>query len=107
MIYERDAAEADGVACFISRGAFALVASEFMPVSWLTSLAIDLPTTTRAKQGQAIAVAGAFAVLTSLFISSIATRIDRKTPLQLFCSLRFLWDYEPCGAAIDCLREQT
>lgn len=61
----------------LSLGAFALVASEFMPVSLLTSIASDLRVT-EGQAGQAIAVSGAFAVVTSLSISAFARRLDRK-----------------------------
>lgn len=59
---------------------FALIASEFMPVSLLTPMASDLGVT-EGMTGQGIAISGAFAVLTSLLISAIAGRIDRKTLL--------------------------
>ncbi len=45
-----------------------LVASEFMPVSLLTPIATDLHLT-EGQAGQAIAVSGLFALLTSLFIA--------------------------------------
>ncbi|MBS1001339.1 MFS transporter [Acetobacter persici] len=64
----------------MSLGAFALVASEFMPVSLLTPIAADLHIT-EGLAGQAISVSGAFAVLTSLFISSLAKGLNRKTLL--------------------------
>lgn len=57
-----------------------LIASEFMPTSLLTPIASDLQLT-EGQAGQAIAVSGIFAVLTSLFISSAARRIDRRTLL--------------------------
>jgi predicted MFS family arabinose efflux permease len=57
-----------------------LIASEFMPVSLLTPIASDLKLT-EGQAGQAIAVSGIFAVLTSLFISSASQRIDRRTLL--------------------------
>ena len=60
--------------------AFALVASEFMPVSLLTPMAADLHVT-EGMAGQGIAVSGAFAVVTSLFISTLAGRLNRKTLL--------------------------
>lgn len=66
----------------LSFGAFALVASEFMPVSLLTPIAADLHIS-EGQAGQAISVSGAFAVVTSLLISAIAGRIDRKTLLQI------------------------
>ena len=57
-----------------------LVASEFMPVSLLTPIASDLQLT-EGQAGQAIAVSGIFAVLTSLFISSVTQTIDRRVLL--------------------------
>lgn len=59
---------------------FALIASEFMPVSLLTPMAHDLHVT-EGMAGQGIAISGAFAVLTSLSISTIARKLDRKTLL--------------------------
>ena len=59
---------------------FALIASEFMPVSLLTPIASELQVT-EGQAGQAIAISGAFAVLTSLFISSVAGGLDRKVLL--------------------------
>jgi len=60
--------------------AFALVASEFMPVSLLTPIARDLHVS-EGMAGQGIAISGAFAVLTSLFISALAGALNRKTLL--------------------------
>src|SRR3954471_6779989 len=57
-----------------------LIASEFMPVSLLTPLASDLRLT-EGQAGQAIAVSGIFAVLTSLFISTATRQIDRRSLL--------------------------
>ncbi|MBY4898511.1 MFS transporter [Cupriavidus sp. AU9028] len=59
---------------------FALIASEFMPVSLLTPMAEELRVT-EGMAGQGIAISGAFAVVTSLFISMLAGRINRKTLL--------------------------
>ncbi|WP_196483917.1 MFS transporter [Burkholderia territorii] len=59
---------------------FALIASEFMPVSLLTPIATDLRVS-EGVAGQAIAVSGAFAVLTSLLLPALARRMDRKTIL--------------------------
>ncbi|MGG2362190.1 MFS transporter, partial [Salmonella enterica] len=64
----------------LSLGAFTLVAAEFMPVSLLTPIAADLAVSEGAA-GQAMAMSGAFAVLTSLCISSVTSRLDRKTLL--------------------------
>jgi len=59
---------------------FALIASEFLPVSLLTPIATDLRIT-EGMAGQGIAISGAFAVLTSLSISALAGRMDRKVLL--------------------------
>lgn len=59
---------------------FALIASEFMPVSLLTPIATDLHVT-EGMAGQGIAISGAFAVLTSLSISALAGSMNRKTLL--------------------------
>ncbi|HDN2630740.1 TPA: MFS transporter [Klebsiella aerogenes] len=56
---------------------FALIASEFMPVSLLTSMAHSL-NVTEGMAGQGIAISGAFAVVTSLFISRLAGTLNRK-----------------------------
>jgi len=60
--------------------AFALIASEFLPVSVLTPMARDLQVT-EGVAGQGIAISGALAVLTSLFISALAGSLNRKTLL--------------------------
>src|SRR3954470_12720054 len=65
-----------------------LIASEFMPVSLLTPLAAELRLT-EGEAGQAIAVSGIFAVLTSLFIASVSRRLDRR-PLLLALTLLML-----------------
>src|SRR5690606_16552546 len=65
---------------------FVLIASEFMPVSLLTPLATDL----NVKEGLAgygIAISGAFAVLASLSMSTIARSMNRKTLLLLLTGL--------------------
>lgn len=59
---------------------FALIASEFMPVSLLTPMANDLRVS-EGLAGQGIAISGAFAVLTSLSISALAGSMNRKTLL--------------------------
>lgn len=56
---------------------FVLIASEFMPVSLLTPLARDL-SVTEGLAGQGIAISGALAVLTSLFLAQLAGNINRK-----------------------------
>ncbi|WP_440974714.1 MFS transporter [Pseudomonas koreensis] len=61
----------------MSLAAFALVASEFMPVSLLTPIAAELHIT-EGQAGQGISVSGAFALLTSLMIAAVAARVERK-----------------------------
>ncbi|ALN83705.1 major Facilitator Superfamily protein [Lysobacter capsici] len=68
---------------------FALISSEFMPVSLLTPMAADL----RVSEGWAgygIAISGAFAVLTSLSISALAGSMNRKTVLLALTGLMAL-----------------
>src|SRR5205085_9427280 len=57
-----------------------LIASEFMPVSLLTPVASDLGIS-EGQAGQAIAVSGVFAVLTSLSIARTTARFDRRAVL--------------------------
>jgi predicted MFS family arabinose efflux permease len=57
-----------------------LIASEFMPVSLLTPIATDL-LVSEGMAGQAIAISGLFAVLTSLSISTLIRRVDRRIVL--------------------------
>ena len=68
---------------------FTLIASEFMPVSLLTPLAADLHVS-EGLAGYGIALSGAFAVLTSLSISTIAGSMNRKTLLLLLTGLMCL-----------------
>ncbi|MBO4146550.1 MFS transporter [Enterobacter ludwigii] len=56
---------------------FVLIASEFMPVSLLTPIARDLGVT-EGLTGQGIAISGALAVLTSLSLSHLAGKMNRK-----------------------------
>ena len=65
---------------------FALIASEFMPVSLLTPIASDLRVS-EGLAGQGVAISGAFAVLTSLSISSLAGSLNRKTLLLALSAL--------------------
>ncbi|EPL4466673.1 MFS transporter [Proteus mirabilis] len=59
---------------------FVLIASEFMPVSLLTPLATDFQVT-EGMAGQGITISGFFAVVTSLFISVLTRRLNRKALL--------------------------
>lgn len=65
---------------------FALIASEFMPVSLLTPIAADLRVS-EGLAGYGIAVSGAFAVITSLSISALAGSMNRKTLLLALTGL--------------------
>ncbi|HEU5102456.1 MAG TPA: MFS transporter [Roseiflexaceae bacterium] len=56
------------------------IASEFMPISLLTPIATDLGMT-EGRVGQAFAVSGIFAVLTSLLIASATRGINRRIVL--------------------------
>ncbi|MGW5959453.1 MFS transporter [Methylorubrum thiocyanatum] len=81
-IGEADASRAHGWSAVFAMSlcAATLVASEFMPVSLLTPMASDLHLT-EGQAGQAIAVSGLFAVLTSLFIAPATPRLDRRALL--------------------------
>jgi predicted MFS family arabinose efflux permease len=59
---------------------FALIASEFMPVSLLTPMAVSLHVT-EGLVGDGIAISGALAVMTSLSVSMLASGVNRKTLL--------------------------
>jgi predicted MFS family arabinose efflux permease len=65
---------------------FALIASEFMPVSLLTLISSSLDVT-EGMAGQGIAISGAFAVVTSLFISTLAGNVNRKTLLLILTAM--------------------
>ncbi|MBC3256551.1 MFS transporter [Pseudomonas paralactis] len=78
-----------GAVLAMSLAAFALVASEFMPVSLLTPLAADLHIT-EGQAGQGISVSGVFALLTSLVIASIAARVNRKRLLMALTLLMII-----------------
>ncbi|WP_409277055.1 MFS transporter [Pseudomonas defluvii] len=78
-----------GAVLAMALAAFALVASEFMPVSLLTPIATEL-LVSEGQAGQAIAVSGAFALLTSLCIASLAGHLDRKRVLASLALLMIL-----------------
>ncbi len=66
--------------------AFVLVASEFMPVSLLTPIASDLRIT-EGQAGQSITASGLFGLLTSLFLTTIIGKTDRKKVMLFFTFL--------------------
>src|SRR4051812_512910 len=84
LAYQRDAARSHvagwGAVFALTLCVATLVASEFMPISLLTPIATDLHVT-EGRAGQAIAVSGIFAVLTSLGISQATRGIDRRVVL--------------------------
>ncbi len=63
-----------------------LIASEFMPVSLLTPISIDL-NMSEGQVGQAIAISGIFAVMTSLSISRVFKAWDRRHIILLLTLL--------------------
>ena len=65
---------------------FALIASEFMPVSLLTPIAADL-NISEGMVGQGIVSSGAFAVVTSLTVSRVVGGRNRKTLLLLLTAM--------------------
>jgi predicted MFS family arabinose efflux permease len=66
-----------GAVFALSLSAFALITSEFLPVSLLTPVAADLGIS-EGQAGQAISISGAFALVTSLLIPVLAGRLDRR-----------------------------
>lgn len=69
--------------------AFALVASEFMPVSLLTPVAADLKIS-EGLAGQAVSVSAACAMLASLCIAALGGKLRRKTVLLCMTGLMFM-----------------
>jgi predicted MFS family arabinose efflux permease len=65
---------------------FVLVASEFMPVSLLSPIAQTLRLT-EGQAGQAIAISGLFAVVTSLSLASVLGKLDRRVVLLALTGL--------------------
>ncbi|WP_277980555.1 MFS transporter [Sphingomonas phyllosphaerae] len=59
---------------------FVLIASEFMPVSLLSPIAQTLALT-EGQAGQAIAISGVFAVVTSLSLTTVLGTLDRRLAL--------------------------
>src|SRR4051812_10360301 len=94
LAYQRDAATSHvagwGAVFALTLCVATLVASEFMPISLLTPIAADLHMT-EGRVGQAIAVSGIFAVLTSLGISSATRGIDRRRVLLALTLVMLVW----------------
>ena len=66
-----------------------LIASEFMPVSLLTPIATDLGVS-EGRMGQAISISGIFAVITSLLVSGLTRRLDRRLVVTFFALALFI-----------------
>ncbi|MDK3016692.1 MFS transporter [Pseudodonghicola flavimaris] len=66
-----------------------LIAAEFMPVSLLTPIARGLGATS-GQTGQAISISGFFAVATSLLITTVAGRLNRKAVLIAMTALMLI-----------------
>ena len=62
---------------------FTLISSEFMPVALLTPIGRELGMT-EGQTGQAIAVSGFFAVVTSLFSNTVFARFNRKHVVMFY-----------------------
>src|SRR3954462_8582035 len=90
---EREAASSPmsawGAVAALSLCVSTLIASEFLPVSLLTPIASDLHLT-EGQAGQAISISGIFAVITSLFISSVIGGVDRRLVLLSLTVLMLL-----------------
>ncbi|WP_435101954.1 MFS transporter [Arhodomonas sp. AD133] len=67
-------------------GVFGLVTAEFLPASLLTPMATDLGIT-EGLTGQAVTTTAAVALVTSLLITTVTRRIDRRLVLQGFSVL--------------------
>jgi len=67
-----------GAVICLSLLTFVLIASEFVPVSLLTPIALQL-SISEGQAGQAISVSGLFAVLTALFGNALLSRFDRRS----------------------------
>ncbi|MEL4013412.1 MFS transporter [Dryocola clanedunensis] len=75
-----------GAVFSMALGVVVLIASEFMPVSLLTPVALDLGIS-QGHAGQAISVSGLFAVIASLLNAPLTGRLDRKKVLLGFTLL--------------------
>ena len=75
-----------GAVFSMTLGSVVLIASEFMPVSLLSPIAIDLGLS-QGQAGQAISFSGFFAVISSLLNAPLTRRFDRKKVLVCFTLL--------------------
>lgn len=77
---------------------FVLIASEFMPVSLLTPIAVELGIT-EGQAGQAIAISGFFAIVASLFGNSLLSKFDRRTVVLLYTGVLLVSGLMVAGAS--------
>lgn len=70
----------------MSMCAMVLVASEFLPVSLLTPIAKDL-NISEGTAGQSISISGLFALITSLFLTTVIGNFDRRHMVLFFTIL--------------------
>jgi predicted MFS family arabinose efflux permease len=75
-----------GAVVSMTLGVFGLVTAEFLPASLLTPMAADLGIT-EGVAGQAVTATAAVAMVTSLLISAVTRRIDRRWVLLAFSVL--------------------
>jgi DHA1 family purine ribonucleoside efflux pump-like MFS transporter len=92
-----------GAVFSLSLGVFGLVTAEFLPASLLTPMAASLGVT-EGLAGQAVTATAAVAMITSLLISTMTRRIDRRHVLLSFSVLlivsNFLVAYAPTLAMV-------
>ena len=84
---EADARPAWGGVLSMTLGVFALVGAEFLPASLLTPMAADLGIS-EGMAGQAVTATAAVALLTSLLVTVVTRRLDRRLVLRL-CSQKW------------------
>ena len=77
---EADARPAWGGVLSMTLGVFALVGAEFLPASLLTPMAADLGIS-EGMAGQAVTATAAVALLTSLLVTVVTRRLDRRLVL--------------------------
>lgn len=82
----RGVAPAWGAVIAMTLCATILISSEFLPVSLLTPIAADLHIS-EGHAGQSISVSGFFALVTSLFISSLIGVSDRRRVVLVFTAM--------------------
>ena len=77
---EADARPAWGAVIAMTLGVFGLVGAEFLPASLLTPMAVDLRIS-EGMAGQAVTATAAVALVTSLLITVVTRKLDRRLVL--------------------------